>query len=414
MKLSLSGRFALALFATLTLGLGMTGCGGGTVAFLWVLGQQYNQVASFKVDDYTGNLTQTPHQPFTSGGSTPVAIQVKTGGRYVYVLNQGTLPADCTADTVACQEHWTNGNVSVFSVGGDGVLTFQQSYVTQGFKGKWMAFDSTGNYLYVLDQYSPSGDGNGSVTAYSVDSSSGRLYLVQNTQSVANGAAASTYFEVGSSSLQIPTPFKMMSTGSCLFINNNNTILPYTFSSGQLVVATNGAVQLSSANISSIGGNSTLMSITDSTANTVALYSISSTCSLTAINGGTFSMAALGTANPQYSIIDSSGKYLYVLNQSTTSTLPTITYSSIMGFTINQTNSQLQAIAGAPWSVGSNPTCLVEDPTNQYLYTSDHDTGTVTGKVIDTTTGIISALTRGSTFTATGQAQCLAISGSVD
>lgn len=384
----------------------MTGCGGGTIAFLWVLGQQYNQIAAFKVDDYTGNLTQTPHEPFVSGGSKPIQILVKSGGRYIYVLNQGTGGAQGT--------HATQGNVSVFSVGGDGVLTFQQSYVTQGYNSQWMAFDSTGEYLYVLDQYSPSADGNGSITAYQINDSSGRLFLVQNTQSVANGQAALTYFEVGSASSAIPSPIMMKQAGSCLFATNANTIQAYTFSSGQLVTTTNGGIQLSNSNITSINGNGSLLSVTDNLNNSISLYQIGSTCALAAVNGGSATMTSLGTENPQYSIIDSSGKYLYVLNQTNNGTLPSIPYSSIMAYTINSANNQIQAIAGAPYPTGANPVCMVEDPTNQYVYTSDHDAGTITGKRIDTTTGILSNLTRGSTFSATGEASCLAISGSID
>ncbi len=90
MKLSWFGRLALALFASLALGLGMSACGGGTIAYLWVAGTQYNQIAAFKVDDYTGNLTQAPHQPFAARVPIPLMLLVKTGGRYLYVLNQGS------------------------------------------------------------------------------------------------------------------------------------------------------------------------------------------------------------------------------------------------------------------------------------------------------------------------------------
>src|ERR1700740_247975 len=90
MKLSWFGRLALALFASLALGLGMSACGGGTIAYLWVLGQQDNQIASFKVDGCSGTLTQTPHHPVGSQGSNPVTMPVKAGGRFVYVLNQGS------------------------------------------------------------------------------------------------------------------------------------------------------------------------------------------------------------------------------------------------------------------------------------------------------------------------------------
>src|ERR1700761_9636260 len=97
MKLSLFGRLSMALFASLALGLGMTACGGGTIGYLWVLGteaggQTSGQVVGFKIDDYTGNLTQTAHFSTTTNGVNPVSIVVKSGGRYVYVINQGTPP----------------------------------------------------------------------------------------------------------------------------------------------------------------------------------------------------------------------------------------------------------------------------------------------------------------------------------
>jgi hypothetical protein len=89
MKLSLFGRSLMALFASLVLGLGMTACGGGTIGYMWVLGQEYNQIVGFKVDEYSGNLTEVPAAPFASNGSMPVSLVVKSGGRYVYVINQG-------------------------------------------------------------------------------------------------------------------------------------------------------------------------------------------------------------------------------------------------------------------------------------------------------------------------------------
>ncbi len=88
-EVELIGRWSMALFASLALGLGMTACGGGTIGYMWVLGQEYNQVAGFKVDQYSGNLTEVPGSPFSSNGSVPVSIVIKSGGRFVYVINQG-------------------------------------------------------------------------------------------------------------------------------------------------------------------------------------------------------------------------------------------------------------------------------------------------------------------------------------
>ena len=57
---------------------------------------------------------------------------------------------------------------------------------------------------------------------------------------------------------------------------------------------------------------------------------------------------------------------------------------------------------------------MAEDPSNQYIYTSNYNDGTVTGFALNATSGELSDLTKGSTFTAVGKASCLAISGSIN
>src|ERR1700684_257381 len=116
MTLSRIGRISRAFVVSMAVVLGMSACGGYTVGFMWVLGTQYNQITGFKIDDYTGNLTQMVGSPYASGGTTPVSLSVRIGGNFVFVVNKGTSVAKC------------DGNVSVFTVGNDGVLTFQQSY----------------------------------------------------------------------------------------------------------------------------------------------------------------------------------------------------------------------------------------------------------------------------------------------
>jgi hypothetical protein len=57
---------------------------------------------------------------------------------------------------------------------------------------------------------------------------------------------------------------------------------------------------------------------------------------------------------------------------------------------------------------------MIEDPSGQYVYTSNMNDGSVTGRYINTATGELSNLPRGSTFPAVGNATCLAVSGNVD
>ena len=126
MKLSRIGRVSMALVVSVAMGLGMTACGGGTIGFMWVLGTQFNQIAAFKIDDFTGNLTSPPGSPFTSAGTNPVSLVVRTGGRYLYVINQGSaLPAD------------SNGVVTCQVTGGDGHVATVGEFSLVSGHGSW-------------------------------------------------------------------------------------------------------------------------------------------------------------------------------------------------------------------------------------------------------------------------------------
>jgi hypothetical protein len=400
------------------MGLGMTSCGGGTIGYMWVLGTQYNNIAAFKIDDYTGNLTQAVGSPFASGGTNPVMLALKSGGRYLYVLNAG-LPATATAAAVP-------SNIAMFSVGGDGTLTFQQSYVSQGSNPVWITTDSTGNYLYVLDQVAPDGSGNGDITAFSLDPNTGRPSLITNAMAKGPTGAQLAYFEVG------PHPLELAySASGCIYtldepvtttngtttpIANEQTIFPYAVSTttGQLTQTTNSTIALPSyaATSVNIGGNYLYVTDAGSTLGgpgSIIPYTQGTACSLAAVTGGTVTNLP-STSNPiqTITVTGTAGSYLYVANHSNANS--NYANSSISAFTI-LSNGQLQQVVDPsnPYSTGSGPVCLAEDPTKQYLYTSNYD-GTVTGKLLSPSKGQLSALTRGSSFQAVGLASCMVIS----
>jgi 6-phosphogluconolactonase (cycloisomerase 2 family) len=415
------------------MGLGMTACGGGTIGFMWVLGTQYNQIAAFKIDDFSGNLTTPPGSPFTSGGINPVSLVVKPGGRYLYVINEGGGLTPDAKGGVSCPTIGAGGGaIAEFAIGGQGVLTFQQTFQSQGCTPVWAAHDSTGNFLYVLDKYAPNTSClpngqpeppatacNGEITVFSVDPNTGRLTLVLNQQikDPTTPGLQLTYFPVGA------LPKMMAVAGSCVFTLNNDanqTVYPYIGgSSGQLTLTTNSTINSGAVRATSIIASGTSAYITDAgPANTntpgqILPFTVGGTaCSLNTITGGPTQNLS-PASNPVYTLVDSKNQYLYIANQSSSnSTTPN---SSISAFTILP-NSTLQLIPDAPnnpYPIGAGPVCMVEDPSNQYIYTSNGD-GTVTGKVLDHNSGKIANLSRGSTFTAVGQATCLAVSGNVD
>jgi 6-phosphogluconolactonase (cycloisomerase 2 family) len=432
MKLSRIGRVSMALVVSVAMGLGMTACGGGTVGFMWVLGTQYNQIAGFKIDDYTGNLTNMPHSPFTSGGANPVSLVVSPGGRFLYVVNEGVTPT--TGNTSGPQQCGTNGSgISEFSVGGDGVLTFQQCFASQGSTPVWAQMDSTGSFLYILDQQAPGTDCGtptstaascfGDITVFSVASDTGRLTLVPNKQIKNPDGTQLTYFPVGSS------PIMMKTAGAgCLFTvdSGDQTIFPYTIgTAGQLTLPSNTTIATGAGRLTSINaGTGADVYLTDaapdanSSGGYILPYTVGTGCALNTVTGGKVANLPQ-TSNPVYSMFasGSSSDYLYVANQSTTnSNAPA--YSSISAFSIDRTTGKLQMIANTqgnnPYPVGSGPVCMVEDPSSQYIYTSNNVDGTVTGFTLDKSTGQLSTLKRGSKFTATGLPTCLAVSGNVN
>ena len=413
MKLRKFGRLSLAAVAAIALGLGMSACGGGTIGYLWVLGDTLNsagqgQIAGYKIDNYTGNLTATVGSPYTSGGGFPVSLAVLPGGRYVYVVNAGTSTSE--------------GNLSVFTVGGDGVLTFQTSYTTQGGTPVWVTTNAGGNFVYVLDSLDPTNTpgsttatGNGDITVFSVNASTGRLTLVTNQQVKNPDGTQLTYFPVG----KTPNMMRLASGGFLITLDQGDqTVFPYTTNSstGQLTLTTNSTVSLGTSNATSVNVGGNYIFVTDAGSNQIFPFTVGSSCSLSTVVGG--ATANLGaTANPVNSLYvagNSATNFLYVLNQSTTNS--NNANSSISAFTITATG-QLQQVSDPqsnPYTVGSAPVCLVEDPSSKYLYTSNSGDGTLTGKVLNKTNGELSNLARGTSFAAVGKATCLAVTGSID
>lgn len=429
MTFSKIGRIVAALVASAALGLGMTACGGGTIGYMWVLGTYYNQISGFKIDDYTGNLTSILHSPFNSGGANPQMLALRQGGRFLYVLNAGTgsVGTPNTPGYLAPQ----SASIAEFAIGGGGELTYQNSYSTPyGFNPIYLTFDSTGTYLYVLDKYSPNycaaapcttaaggtltqTDLNGSLTAFSVAADTGELTVVPNTTVLTANGASTYYFEVGAN----PVMTKV-GAGNCLYTLSPTSIFPYqvTSSTGTLTLPTTGPQTITNAtnltSINSAGGNYTFL--TDAGSNQIYTYQGATTaCTLQQVS-------ASQQSNPQTngipinSLTTANGKFLYVTNNITPSTTGTQT-SSISAFTIDPLG-RLQTLTDGtnnPYAVGAGPTCIVEDPTDQYLYTSNSIDSTVTGKLLDQNRGFLSDLARGSTIPTAMNPTCLAVSGSI-
>jgi 6-phosphogluconolactonase len=195
-------------------------------------------------------------------------------------------------------------------------------------------------------------------------------------------------------------------------VNGDQTLTSLTLGTGgQLTVSANSTQVIDASqpiNVSSITSGGTYIYLTDATNNRILQYTVSTGGVLQPVTGGQVNNF-VANVTPVWTMTDSANKTLYVLNQNNTST--TTAKSSIAAYTIN-TNGLLTTQSNTlnPYAVGSGPVCMVEDPSKQWVYTSNQD-GTVTGYHIDHATGTLAVLQHGSTFQAQGKPTCLVVSG---
>src|SRR5271154_5155809 len=258
MKFRKFGRISLALAVSLGTGLGVTSCSTDhTVGYMYVTAQQYNQVSGYTIDSNLGNLTATQNSPYASGGSNPIKALVANAGRFLYVLNAGcggTGQAACSSATSADN---TGPNISLFTIGGKGALSFQTTYNSQGNYPISIQTDSAGTHLFVLDSQAPDPSvacvgyvsSNpaticGDITAFNIDPNTGRLSLITN-QGVKNGNGTNlSYFPVGSR----PINFVVVPSNSFIYTiekgsgssnDPNQGVFVYSNNSGQLTLTQN-------------------------------------------------------------------------------------------------------------------------------------------------------------------------------
>ena len=206
--------------------------------------------------------------------------------------------------------------------------------------------------------------------------------------------------------------------------SGDQTIFPYGIgSSGQLTIEANSTYQTNAVELSSIWVSGNIVYLTDagstlSPGGAIIPLTTGGGCSLsTQADGEVANLVPVAnlaqTYQPVYAMTDSKNHFLYILNRDSTNT--NYANSTISAFVIQSTGALVPVSDPEnPYPVGNGPDCMVEDPSNQYIFTSNSNDGSVTGKYINQNTGQLSDLSRGSTFAATGLATCLAISGNVD
>jgi 6-phosphogluconolactonase (cycloisomerase 2 family) len=433
---------------------GVTSCVESyTVGYLYVTGTVTAStgddgiITGYKIDHNTGKLTPINGLPVSTGGANPVRAVLVTSSRFIYVLNRGVNAAgngDCTT-TDPCQ----GSNITQFVVGGNGILTPQETFFTQGINPFRLISDASGSFILALDHDAPSSaacqaalgasvTACGDITVFQINQTTGRLSVVQNAAVTSANCPSNTvpcpltYFPVPANPVDM-----VLTSGYLLTLTaaSAQTSFPYTgggivwpyayqTTSGQLTISENSAQPLSDAYTANglVGeGNSIVTAsgvvyVLDNEPLTIPSNStypagsyFSQILPYSVATGGALQPETSGVipddatlSNPIQLLVESKNKYLYVANQGSNTTGPN-PESGLAAYFITTTPAyQLSFVAGEPFGSGSGPQCIVEDPSDQFIYEANQYDSSITGRVLDPNSGELDGMRVTSTYSLQG------------
>jgi 6-phosphogluconolactonase (cycloisomerase 2 family) len=271
-----------------------------------------NNVAVFTIDSKTGALAAATGSPFDAGiGVNVEQPVVDPSGKFLYV------PAD-------------GGEIVGFKIGTGGALTaITGSPFAAAGSNETAVIHPNGKFLYLADGNNVGGLPGPSISAFSIDATSGALTPVTGSPF---GLA------------DVPKFLAIDRTGKYLYVTapENDTILG---------------------------------------------FSIASDGSLAQLTGSPF---AAGGLNPQDIAVSPDGKFVFVADNGDVD-IPTD--GSVSAFTLNSGTGALTAVAGSPFTGGPNPKRLAADPSGKFLYVTNEDSDNMSVFSINSDSGVLTDIT---------------------
>jgi 6-phosphogluconolactonase (cycloisomerase 2 family) len=279
---------------------------------VFVATQGDSSVSSFSIDLSTGLLTLNGGEVAT--GSMPTTMLLAPSGTALFIANSAS------------------NNISAYSVKTDGTLTAAGGTQTTGMTPVSMAMDSAGHFLFVANQGLQISPASGTVSVFTVSSTTltevpGSPFIV-----AAPGAPGGT----GPSGVAV-TP-----DGKFLYVANQFDGTVTRFSVDASGVLTQGPV-------------------------------------------------ALAGTTPSAAVITADGGFLYVANASTISAFAIC--NQVLTTCNDPTNPDgaLTAVAGSPFPSGINPVAMVAAPSGKFLFAVNRQSNQIGEYRIATGTGVLTA-----------------------
>jgi 6-phosphogluconolactonase len=329
--------------------------------YAYVANQTANTISAFSINSTNGLLTPVPGSQFASTGAAPVALVVDPNGGFLYVANNAS------------------NTVGIFAINNTtGALTVTDFSVLVGSSPAALCVDPSGRYLYVANS------GSNTVSAFAIQ----------------NGFATPVGSPVAAGNQ--PVALQTDPGGNFLYVTDfadgNVTVLAIDSTTGSLSGVSGspfgggsgaGAVSIAVDPVGSFAY------VANRTAATITAYSIDPTTGALAASG---SPLATTSAPQSITVGPAAANFVYAAN---------VTSSNyVASYAIGSSNGALTLSSTA--IARSLPVAVAVDPSGQFVYAANQNSGNVSVFTVDAATGALTEVT-GSPFLAGGGARSIAI-----
>lgn len=326
------------------------GCGTTSSRYLYAAIPGSSEIVAYREDPNAGVLTQLTGSPITAGPAVE-ALALHPSKKFLYAANSGATPA---------------GTVSLFTVSSTGALTEVTPRANVGTAPTLMVMDSAGSYLYVGNS------GSFDISVFSIDASSGVLTAIAQSGGASAGIGLS------------PLNMQLSPSGSTLYVTGQSGTQGYVeafpVTNGVLGTPVTGSPFLTGSNPIglAIDSGGTHLYTANKVDNSISAFTVASDGSLKLISttGETFT-------GPVGLFIDKSGKYLYVANAQSSGNLAAYSIGSDGGIT---------PLSNSPFTTGSQPSFVTGDSSGKYIFVGNQSTPVIQSFSMDTGTGTLTSV----------------------
>jgi 6-phosphogluconolactonase (cycloisomerase 2 family) len=366
-------RPMLAAIAVLCLAGQLVSCSGngrlpttgtGNTAYLTLPNQ--GSVLMLHIDGTTGAVAVQNQTPGYQG-TTPYGLALAPKKNFLYVANS------------------QSNNISTFSIARDGTLSLVTTTSDGGSGPFEVLVDPSGQYLLVTNSGLP-----GSVSVFSIDSSSGALSAVSGSPFYANDGPSRIVMPPAGNLVYVTNPSSGMVTGFTFEASTGALTevagSPFFSGTGASALATDNSGQfLYVANTSAQNPGSGVIG-------NISGFSINANGGLTLITGSPFT-PSIGTG-PSTLVAVPNSSFLYA-------TTPGSSFS-IWCFQINSSNGQLTVANQSPFSQTAGGQFALIDTNGNYFFIGSEESDEIAAYTYDTNTGQPTAVLN-SPFSINGQ-----------